>query len=198
MGLEFAQASFGEPYVRVVSLEPVALCFCQTEHQKTLVKKVCERGDGNGEVIGEMFRSMFADATYKYADGWFKMTLCGYSTGLGHGVVLCSGFMQHLDADSYGEFFKTMFEQNPDLIENKTERLRFDYVCLDFSDAQRKGFQIGYGKVVLARRGTATTSSKTALEVAEDNKVLNHLKGCEFHLPQCDPGGGRFGVYEDG
>jgi hypothetical protein len=105
------------------------------------------------------------------------MVLTGFNHVTRQGFVVAVAFLERADANSYTTFFKTLFKHNPTLIIVTSTDITFSFeaLCVDFSDAQRKGL-VNAVIAVVRCRGCHLSDQQI------QTKVLLYLKGCESFL----------------
>jgi len=121
----------------------------------------------------------FGDISYKLCRRYYKMVLTGFNHVTRQGFVVAVAFLERADANSYSTFFKTLIKHNPTLIIVTSTDITFSFeaLCVDFSDAQRKGL---VNAVIAVVRSRGCHLSDQQIQA----KVLLYLKGCEFHFEQ--------------
>jgi hypothetical protein len=121
------------------------------------------------------------DVQYNRVAGYYVMTSVSLSLVLGFGVHLSRSYLKRLTAESYCEHFYAMLVLVPALLTQSGDPAFVG--CVDFADAQRKGFQGAVGRRRLEIGGSETVPSFADCVKAGKN-ASNWLKGCLFHFKQ--------------
>ena len=156
-----------EDYVRDavqnISEPSKTICFVQTKFQQELIK-TCDY--------------LFADISYKLCRLYYKMVITGFNHVTRKGAVVATAYLQRADTVSYEVCFSSLFRHNPGLITVTSNTITLNFtMCVDFSDAQRKGL---LNAVIKFARDKGCLLAHDEI----GKELMLSLKGCNFHFQQ--------------